>query len=853
MKKLICFVLLSLSLSVFTQNKTTRLRHLKDVLIELSDLYNVKFSFSDEIVNNQKVPFKSGKDRDISSIIKGLEKYSKLNFKKISKNRYAISRLKNRVNICGNLFSKHNKEPLIGATITLKNKNIGTQTNIDGYFELRNLYITDTINISFVGFKSKKRAVANFSKENCFSLSLEEENAVLNEIVITNYLTNGLSKTIDGAIVFKPKNQDIIPGLTEPDVFYTVQQLPGIVNVDETATGMHIRGGTPDQNLILFNQIKLFTASHFFGAISALNPETIDKVEVYRGASKAKYGNHIGGVINVETGNDIPSKIKGSVGMNFTHADANVSLPISPKLSISVSGRRSITDVLNTPTYRQLSQKAFQHTTISKDKKLVEEINAKINTDFFFQDFNTKIIYNPTKQDKISLSQISIKNSLDHSFFSSDFNDQRSDDLLIKNDGYNIGWDKQWNSKMSSKTTISYSDYNLKYRNNKEKDNASYAFTTKNNHVKNLDISTSFDYKINTSSRVSMGYQYAYNDVYFLLSKKNDLLFVEKSSTQSDINQSHSFFTEYLYNKNKNITVSLGARANHFSLLNKTTFEPRIYSQIQVLPKFWLSSSFEIKQQNISRIVEFYTTDFGLENQLWALSNQKDIPLLESQQITIGALFNQNNWLIDLDVYKREIKGITSLTSGFDSFTRDILTGKSKTLGLDFLIKKNWKNYNTWLSYHTGKTTFLINDFNDNKEFTGNFDVTHSFYLANNFKYKEYNFSLGYTYRIGIPFTSNNGLANNYFIERNGINDSRLPNFSRLDFSAGYDFYMNKKKTVKGRFNISLLNILNKKNILKRTYDIVKENKNGFDEGKLIEQNTESLGFTPNVSFRLSF
>ncbi|WP_299124613.1 carboxypeptidase-like regulatory domain-containing protein [uncultured Tenacibaculum sp.] len=853
MKKLICFVLLSLSLSVFAQNKTTRLRHLKDVLIELSDLYSVKFSFSDEIVNNQKIPFKSEKDKDISSIIKDLEKYSKLNFKKISKNRYAISRLKNRINICGNLFSKHNKEPLIGATITLKNKNIGTQTDIDGYFELRNLHITDTVNVSYVGFKSKKRAASSFSTTGCSSLFLEEENAVLNEIVITNYLTNGLSKTIDGALVFKPKNQDIIPGLTEPDVFYTVQQLPGIVNVDETATGMHIRGGTPDQNLILFNQIKLFTASHFFGAISALNPETIDKVEVYRGTSKAKYGNHIGGVINVETGNNIPSKIKGSVGMNFTHADANVSLPISPKLSISVSGRRSITDVLNTPTYRQLSQKAFQHTIISKDERLVQEIDAKVNTDFFFQDFNTKLIYKPTNDDKISFSQISIKNSLDHSFFSPDFNDKRSDDLLIKNDGYNIEWDKQWNSKINSKTTISYSDYSLKYRNNKQKDNTLYAFTSKDNHVKNLDINTSLDYKINTSSKFSLGYQYAYNDVHFLLGKKNDLIFVEKYSNQSDINQSHSFFTEYLYNKNKNIIVSLGARANHFSLLNKTTFEPRAYTQIQVLPKFWLNSSFEIKQQNISRIVEFYTTDFGLENQLWALSNQKDIPLLESQQITIGALFNKNNWLIDIDVYKRNIKGITSLTSGFDSFTRDILTGESKTLGLDFLIKKNWKNYNTWLSYHTGKTTFLINDFNENKEFTGNFDVTHSFYFANNFKYKEYNFSLGYTYRIGIPFTSNNGLANNYFIERNGINDSRLPNYSRLDFSAGYDFHMNKKKTIKGRFNISLLNILNRKNILKRTYDVVQENKSGFGEGKLIEQDTESLGFTPNVSFRLSF
>ncbi len=853
MKKLICFLLLCVSMSVIAQKETTRLKHLKDVLIELNDLYNVKFSFSDEVINNKKIIFKNNKNKTLASIIKELEKRSNLYFKEISNNRYAISKIKTRKNICGNIFSNENKELLIGATVTIQNKNIGTQTNIDGYFELKNVYLTDTINISYVGYKPIKKIARNFSNKNCASFSLEEESSILNEIIITNYLTNGLSKTIDGAIVFKPKNQDIIPGLTEPDVFYTVQQLPGIVNVDETATGMHIRGGTPDQNLILFNQIKLFTASHFFGAISALNPETIERVEVYKGASKAKYGNHIGGVIDVETSNEIPKKTKGSIGINFTHADANISLPISSKLSISVSGRRSITDILNTPTYRQLSQKAFQHTIISKDETLTKEIDAKINTIFFFQDFNTKLIYKPSKDDKISFSQISIKNSLDHSFFSSEFNDKRKDDLLIENDGYNIEWTKKWNPKVTSKTTISYSNYNLKYRNNKQKDNTQYAFTTKDNHVKNLEANTNFDYKINTSSSISMGYQYAYNDVYFLLGNKNDLVFVEKYSTQKDINQSHSLYTEYLYNKNKNIVISFGARANYFTLLNKVTFEPRIHTQVQILPKLWINSSFEIKQQNISRIVEFYTTDFGLENQLWSLSNKNDIPLLESQQITFGVLFNKNNWLLDFDIYKRNIKGITSLTSGFDSFTRDILTGESKTIGLDFLVKKNWKNYNTWLSYHTGKTSFLINDFNDNKEFTGNFDVTHSFYLANNFKYKKYNFSLGYTYRIGIPFTSNSGLANNYFIERNGINDSRLPNYSRLDFSTGYDFYMNKKKTVKGRFNISLLNILNKKNILKRTYDVVQDNTNGFEEGKLIKQDTESLGFTPNISFRLNF
>lgn len=850
MRKFVFFLLINIILSTNAQTKT-RLLPLKEVLAELSILYKIKFSFSDELVNSKKVSLNQ-KD-DLSSIIKDLQQQTKLYFQNKSNNHYIISLPKDKINICGAIFSKENKESLIGATILVKNRNIGMDTNINGFFELKNIRATDTIDISYIGFKTKEMTISSFLFEKCQKIFLEENNSVLKEIVVTNYITNGISKNIDGSIAFRPKNQDVIPGLTEPDIFYTIQQLPGISNVDETASGIHIRGGTPDQNLILFNKIKLFSSSHLFGAISALNPEIIDKVNVYKNAANAKYGNHIGGVIDVETGNKIPKKIKGSIGINFTHADANLNIPISSKLSFLIAGRRSITDIINTPTFRSLSQKTFQNTAISKDEKTAKKLDAKVNTSIYFQDFSTKVIYKPSKNSKVSFSQIDIQNSLDHSFYSPDFDDNRTDDLLLKNTGYSITWDKKWNTKLATNIATSYSDYNLRYRNNKKNNNIIYALTNKDNQVRNIDVSTNLSYKLDEKNTIKLGHQYVFNKVYFFLNNRNDLVSVKKKATQNNKNTSHTFFTEYTYNKDKAITLNIGNRINYFSLLNRVTFEPRVYTQVQLLPKFWLNGSFEIKQQNISKIIEFYTTDFGLENELWSLSDNDKIPLLESQQISFGLLLNKNNWLIDLGFYKKNIKGITSLTSGFDSLTEDFLTGSSKTIGLDFLIKKNWKNYNTWFSYHTGETTFLINNFNDNKEFTGNADVTHSFYLANNYKYKNINFSLGFTYRTGIPFSSNEGLNANYFLLRNGVNDSNLPNYMRLDFSTSYAFYLNNKKTIKGRVNISLLNILNKKNILKRVYDVVLKEEEDSSKAKLLKQDTESLGFTPNISFRVNF
>jgi hypothetical protein len=506
MKRFILFLLINVALSITAQTKT-RLIPLKKVLTELSNLYSIKFSFSNEVVNNKKVFLI--KKNDLNLIINDLQQQTKLYFKKKAKNHYIISLPKNKINICGSVFSKKNKEPLIGGIILIKNKNIGAETNIDGFFELKNVKVTDTIGISYVGFKKREIIVADFLFEKCKSIFLGEETSILKEIVVTNYITNGISKNIDGSIIFKPKNQDVIPGLTEPDVFYTVQQLPGVINVDETASGIHIRGGTPDQNLILFNQIKLFSASHFFGAISALNPEIIDKVNVYKKASNAKYGNHIGGVIDVETGSEIPKKTKGSIGLNFTHGDANLNIPISSKLSFLISGRRSITDVLNTPTFRNLAQKSFQNTAISENERLAKELDAKINTSIYFQDFNTKIIYKPSKKNKISFSQIDIKNSLNHTFFTPNFEDNRSDKLLLKNSGYNIEWDKKWNSKFSSKIITSYSKYNLKYRNNKKNNEVEYAFTNKDNRVNNIDAEASVVYKLNENNSFNLGYQYA--------------------------------------------------------------------------------------------------------------------------------------------------------------------------------------------------------------------------------------------------------------------------------------------------------------------------------------------------------
>ncbi len=831
------------------QDNLDKTKPLKEVLLYLEQQHRIKFSYSDEVVQGKIVTF-NAKNQNIADLIQQLQVQSGLRFKAISKNRYAIILPTEKTTICGHLLSEKDHGLLIGASIIIKHKNKGVSSNSNGFFRLADVLPRDTLRISSIGYRPIEKPVSHFLFKNCPKVFLEEDVTVLEEVIVRNYLTNSITKTIDGAIVFKPKSQTALPGFTDADVLLTAQQLPGILNVDETASGLHIRGGSPDQNLILFNQIKLFNTAHFFGAISALNPQIIDKVTVYKTASNVTYGNHVAGVIDIESNTKISQNASGSVGGNLTHFDANVNVPIASNLSVSIAGRHSVNDLFNSPTYNNLSQQAFQYSIISQNNALAQKLNGTANTDFTYFDFNTSLNYQPTKRDRILFSQINIENDLSHGFSSDEIAEKRTDKLQIGNEGYSLQWHKKWDANTTQTTHASFSKYRLDVRDDNLNldDGTSYSFIDKKNEVTHWDASLNIDHRFDQKSSISLGYQYVYNEASFSLERGGQLARFE-SEIENSTNNTHTLYAGYRLKNKKDYALNLGARTNYFSLLDKFALEPRVFAQVKVLPRFWMNTSLEMKQQNISKITENYTKDFGLENTAWVLSNNQRIPLLKSNQITIGALYEYDNWIIDVDFYKRKIDGLTSITSGFE-VDRGFYFGEGTSTGLDVLIKKNWWFFNTWVSYQTGKTTFLFREFNDNKAFNGNFDVSHAFYWANAITYKQFNFSLGWTYRVGIPFTSA-FIVDFPYLGRNDANGNRLPDYHRLDFTSSYNFHIDTKKNIRGQLGLAILNVYDKENILRRHFDVT--NYEDPETGVLVQEDTKSLGFTPNLSFRVKF
>ncbi len=846
-KIILVFISILLNQVIFAQN--VRQETLKETLLEVEKVFDVKFSYSEKRIDSKKITIDL-EGKSLKEILLEIETQTTFFIKKITNRYYSISSISNKkITICGYIFDAETKKPLENVSINTKNKTV--ITNDDGFFELKKIRTSDSIQIAHIGYEKEEIGIKEMELSECKNIYIHESINILNEVLITNYLAKGIIKKSNGAIILRPKDQGVLPGLTDADVLYSVQKIPGIESPLETASGTHIHGGTSDQNLILFDGIKLYNTAHFFGAISAFNPYSIDNVDVYKSASNAKYGNHISGVIDIQTIDRIPEKRKIEAGVSLTNADVFTRIPITEKIGVQFSVRRSLSDIIETITYEKLSTKVFQNTIVSEGEELAIAPNIESDNDVNFVDVNSKVIYEIDEKNKVSLQQISIQNKLEFQLENIEINDVRNDQLKIENNGYGISWNKEWNSSLKQNINVYYSDYNFSYDGEKRREENIYDFTIKENRIKDLTTSILFEQKLDDRNYMNFGYEYAYNDVAFDLKKKNEVLFYGTEKKEENVNNVHALLWEYIYDYGGKYYLQAGLRSNYVSQLDKTLFEPRIFAKVKIIPSLWGNMSLEIKNQYTSKIIEFFTSDFGLENELWTLSNNEDIPILKSKQISTGLFFDKNNWLLDIELYYKKIDGLTSLTTGFNNLNKAVFNGNAIIKGLDILLQKKWNSkFNTWISYTFNDTNLLFEGFNESERFQGNFNISNTLYIAQEFKLNDWDFSMGWNYRTGLPFNSlveinpNNGLE----IER--YNNANLPSYHRLDISTTYNFFWNKEKTIKSKIGVSFLNIYDRRNVLKRMNEVV------FDNEFNASLNTieiYSLGFTPNVVFRVKF
>ncbi|MBV1922508.1 MAG: TonB-dependent receptor plug domain-containing protein [Flavobacteriaceae bacterium] len=668
-------------------------------------------------------------------------------------------------------------------------------------------------------------------------LSLDEIQ-VLDNVIINSYLTKGISKKKNAVFHLKPERIGLLPGLIEADVLESIQQLPGVTSPNETASGFTVRGGGSDQNRMIWNGINMYHKGHLFGMISAFNSNSSENVLFINKGTHPRYGERISSVVDISSHTNVANKINAKLGVNGISVDGFIKIPvIKNKLSVLASIRRSYTEWIETETFKNYTNKVFQTTKI--------EYENEASDDFYFIDYNVSLNYKPTEKHDLKISTIYIDNQLDFFGKNQPSNTSFNDILSIKNEGYGMQWDWKLNPKYQLKTNAFVSKYRLNYNFIEGNNEEQLSDFDKRNVIFDSGINSEIDIKVSRKSNIALGYQYNYKDVSYAYLKTEELSFVLDSDQRRVT--THSLFGNYTYTNPKVANITAGFRINNYSSLDILKFEPRILVYKKIFKNVGVQVSGEFKNQIINEIDETVVSDLSLENKLWRLVDGSKFPVINSKQFSAGFVYSSMGWTLDLDHYYKKIEGVSALSLGFlNPIDSDFHIGDQEIFGIDFYIKKSFRNFNTWVSYSYNDVTSTFQGLNNNKSFPSSNNISHAFSTSLAYKWNKFQMAISWKWRTGKPYTEAIIDSDSGDISFDKINDKQLPEYHRLDFSTTYHFKFSKENKLNGKVGFSIRNIYDKKNHLSREYS----GNNSLNDPIEVVDKT-SLGFTPNFIFQL--
>ncbi len=834
------YILLCLG-SVSYAQKTNDKISLTEIISSIEQQFNVKFSYAVEDVTGITIE-KPAATFTLQQTIDYLNSKVLLNFKALDNRYVTVSVLNKTITVCAKVLSEDSHVPLAGTAVLINGSIIITDKK--GAFSAPNIAVNSTISISYLGYETRQFTANELfsAQNNCKEILLKTSNEELNQVLIPVYLTPGLQKYLDGSTVLNTKKFGILPGLIEPDVLQSIQALPGVESTNESIANINVRGGTNDQNLMIWDNIKMYHSGHFFGLISAYNPNLTNKVIVTKNGTSAEYSDGVSSTINMFTNEKVSNAFSGGAGINGINADAFLAIPIAKNLEIDISGRRSVTDLFNTPTFTNYYKRSFQDSEISADNN---QNNTK--SDFYFYDYTAKILFDLNEKHQFRANLIAINNELDYTEYNSNGNNSetKASTLSQKNIGYGSNWKAQWSSKFSTNLINYFSKYNIDATDYRIETNQRQ---TEANEVLETGIKLNAHYKATEYFNLLAGYEF--NETGML--NQTTVSAPSYSSTKKEVLDKHGLFAEGEYHKN-NTYLRIGVRLNYFQKFEKLLVEPRVNIRQQLSSTFALKLEGEFKNQTATQIIDFEDDFLGVEKRRWVLVNNESIPIATSKQGSFGVEFNKNKLNVDLTGFYKIVDGITASNQGFyNNFQYKKAHGSYTAKGIEFLANKTSGQFSSWVSY-----TFSINDYQFDSftpsTFPNNADIRHSASAGINYDINSnLKISVGGIWRNGQPYTipleGNETVQNGNtpIVNYGSPNSENLDDFMRLDASFSYNFKFSS--VIKGTLRAGVINVTNEDNVINRYYKV-----DPNDSNKTVQVDNKSLGMTPNVSFRVNF
>lgn len=850
----IYFLLFTICCTAQVQYETITNERLTVVLQKIEAIQNVSFSYRDKNIIDYRISIPKG-DYAIDEILNLLSQQTQLEFDNIDDTHIIIipsKEIKTR-RICGYIKDRNTNEALPYANVYVAQTSIGAVTDAQGYFEL-SIKNGDEVWVSFVGYEDSPLSTTYGIDGDCPTYYCNQNNA-LTEVIVTEYLFDGIRQDGDAHdIIIEPDNLNIMPGSVEGDILSAIQFLPGVYSTSESLDKIHIRGGTPDQNLVLWDGIPIYHTSHFFGNISAFNPFVIDNVNVHRSAIASEYGGRVSGVIDISSRDSVPDKFDIGLNINMTHIGLQTEIPLWKDAGIIFSTRASLTPDITLPTFNNYAEKVFQGTKLEDSD--FDNPDLELSDEFSFSDASFKFIYTPGKN-KFVLSSIGGLNNLEYYSDLPNFEAYSEDKLNLKNGGLSLLWERIWSERLSSQLEFTNSyyryDYSLAY-NLLNQDIEPPIKYTSFNKINDDGLKLNFDYKFSDEQNIKFGLQSTENLINLEIDKKE--FGVEENNTQENTNRLVSLYGEYELMVDNTLKLDMGLRYQYQPLIKENYFEPRIALVTDVTDHIKLKASTSKQFQFISQLILLDINDLDLSNQIWIASNNTTIPVIESNQWTGGIVYSKGSWTLDVECYVKELAGITSLTSNLGDVTNQPFSkGNSRIRGIDLLLKKRIKNYRSWISYTLSETKYEFQRISESS-FPSSHDHRHIFQWVNLYQKDKFEFSVSTQWRSGQPFTPATGVAT--VTNTNGddiptiqyadINSSRLMDYLRLDGSVSYMF--GDKEAFHGSVVLGIQNMTNRLNVLGKSY-LLEPSDNGSMSAELIEVQQRGLKWTPNIGVNL--
>ena len=742
-----------------------------------------------------------------------------------------------RRTISGYVMDGASKETLIGATVFDKNSGKGCSTNSYGFYTLTLNQGQVDLQVSYVGYVQQNHTLD--LKDNLNLNFALETNTMLDEVVVESTRATVSARSPQMSVVELPVQQiKSIPTLFgEADVLKAIQLLPGVQNGSEGSAGMYVRGGGPDENLLLLDGVPVYNVNHALGFFSVFNPDALKNVTLYKGSFPAHFGGRLSSVVDIRMKEGDMQKYHGNVSVGLISSKINFEGPIvKDKLSFNLSFRRTYGDLLIKPALWIASA--------------MNPEMSKLNTGYNFYDLNAKLNWKISDKDRLYLSFYTGDDAIN---FGVRFKDYEVDDAQYNNN-MDIKWrwgnkvaSLRWNHVMSQKlfmdASVNYTQYRHRLGLNMSAEtiyhNQGQTYDIKNEFdmayrsgINDLTAKVDFDYTPLPNHEIRFGGNYTYHQ---FRPEVQSMKMIEGNEAQIDTTMSASnvYAHETALYVEDNMTfgdifrVNAGVHYSTFTVEGKTyqSVQPRLSASVMLASNFSLKAGYAYMTQYVHLLSN---SSLSLPTDLWVPVTKNIVPM-NAHQVSLGAFYELPR-LFDISVegyYKTmdnllEYKDGASFFGSSDTWENKVCMGRGWAYGVEFLVQRSFGKTTGWVGYTWAHSKRQFDRegmmINNGHVFPAKYDRRHDISITVQHKFNDridisgtWVFSsgncgtLGTQIYDGLPDDWNN-VPQIQALERNNF---RMGNYHRLDLSV--NFHKQKKHGIR-TWNISVYNVYNHNN-----------------------------------------